>query len=93
MLSANDDSRTAIGGKNRVSINEYDRQADRSAAANTKVANIGINGEESSDQKMVVGLSGKETDTDHFNSIINIPSNQNEIMEFECFMNGIQNKM
>mmetsp|Transcript_28594 Transcript_28594/g.43219 ORF Transcript_28594/g.43219 Transcript_28594/m.43219 type:complete len:113 (-) Transcript_28594:3227-3565(-) len=43
---------------------------------------------------MVIGLSGKdETDTDHFNSIINIPSNQNEIMEFESFMNKIQAKL
>jgi len=38
---------------------------------------------------MVHGLSGKETDTDHFGSIINIPHNQNDIMEFEFFMNGI----
>jgi len=94
MLSANNDTRTAEKSKNQVSINEYNRQADRSAAAKAKVGNIGINGEESSDQKMVIGLSGKdETDTDHFNSIINIPNNQNDILEFECFMNGIQNKM
>ena len=43
---------------------------------------------------MVQGLSGKDgTDTDHFGSITNIPSNQNEIMEFEFFMNGIQSKL
>jgi len=94
MLSANNDARTAEKSKSQVSINEYDRQADRSAAAKAKVANVGINGEESSDQKMIIGLSGKdETDTDHFNSIINIPNNQNDILEFDRFMNGIQNKM
>ena len=30
-------------------INDYDRKADRTAAMRTKVANEGINGEESSD--------------------------------------------
>ena len=92
MLSENNGSRTVEKSKNQVSINEYDRQADRSAAAKAKVGNIGINGEESSDQKMVIGLSGKD-DTDHFNSIINIPNNQNDILEFESFMNGIQYKL
>lgn len=71
--------------------NEYDRFADRSAATKTKVANVGIDGEESSDHKMVHGLSSNVdgTDTDHFNSMMNIPNNQNEIMDFEFFMNGI----
>ena len=76
--------------KDHELVNEYDRNADRTAAAKTKLVNVGIDGEVSSDQKMVHGLSGKDgTDTDHFNSIMNIPSNQNEIMEFEFFMNGI----
>jgi len=60
------------------------------AAAKTKVAMVGINGEESSDQKMIHGLSGKEdTDIDHFGSIMNIPTHGNDIMDFEDFMNGI----
>jgi len=43
---------------------------------------------------MVQGLSGKaETDTDHFGTMMNIPHNQNDIMEFEYFMNGIQVKL
>ena len=43
---------------------------------------------------MIIGLSGQDqTDTDHFNSIINIPNNQNDILEFDRFMDGIQNKM
>lgn len=32
-------------------INEYDRHADRTAAAKTKLVNVGIDGEVSSDQK------------------------------------------
>ena len=73
---------------NNISINDYDRNADRTAAA---YANLG---EESSDQKVVHGLSGKdEEDTDHFGTIMNIPHNQNDIMEFEFFMNGIQSKL
>jgi len=35
--------------KQNESINEYDRQADMTAAANTKIANMDINGQESSD--------------------------------------------
>jgi hypothetical protein len=69
----------------KINFNDYDRKADLSAAAKKSIAGC----EESSDQKMVIGLSGKETDTDHFNSLINIPNNQNEIMEFEFFMNNI----
>ena len=66
---------TFIGDNNEESGNiEYNRQADRSAATKTKVANTGIDGEESSDHKMVHGLSSKD-DTDHFNSIMNIPNN------------------
>ena len=39
----------------------------------------------------MLGLSGNDDDAEeHFNSIINIPHNQNEILEFESFMNGIQ---
>jgi len=58
-------------------------------AAKTKVGE-----EESSDQKMVVGMSGKgETDeTDHFGSIINSPG-ENDINEFEQFMNGISSNL
>ena len=45
-------------------------------------------------QKLMPNLSGNNnTDTDHFNSIMNMPSNQNDIMEFEFFMNGIQSKL
>lgn len=52
---------------------DYDRKADRTAAARTKVQNTG---EESSDQKAVVGMSGnEETDNDNFNFITNIPNN------------------
>jgi hypothetical protein len=58
MLSAKHGARGADKSKSQVSINDYDRQADRSAATKTKVANVGINGDESSDQKMVMGLSG-----------------------------------
>lgn len=68
----------------------FKRKADRSAVARIKF----LNGEEeSSDCKPVVGLSGNETDTDNFNSSIHIPQNQNDILEFESFMNGIQNKL
>lgn len=94
MLSAKHGAREADKSKSQVSINDYDRKADRSAATKTKVANMGINGDESSDQKMVMGLSGQDdSEHDHFNSIMNIPHNENEIMDFECFMNGIQNKL
>lgn len=35
-------------------------------------------------------MSGnEETDTDNLNFIITTPNNQNEILEFESFMNGI----
>lgn len=68
----------------------FKRKANRSAVARIKF----LNGEEeSSDCKPVVGLSGNETDTDNFNSSIHIPQNQNDILEFESFMNGIQNKL
>lgn len=70
-------------------INDYDRKADRSAATRTKVANEGINGEESSDQKLVLGLSGNEETDDHFGSIVEGHKNQNDIAEFEFFMDGI----
>ena len=42
---------------------------------------------------MVVGLSGKEEEDDHFSSLMNIPNNQNDIMEFEFFMNNIQSNL
>lgn len=74
-------------------INDYDRKADRSAATRTKVANEGINGEESSDQKLVLGLSGNEETDDHFGSIVDGHKNQNDIAEFEFFMDGIQSKL
>lgn len=74
--------------KDSFQNNEYDRFADRSVATKTKVANMNIDGEESSDHKMVQGNSSKD-DTDHFSSLIHIPNNQNEIMEFDSFMNGI----
>ena len=56
-------NRIKASGKKRQEqniVNGYDRIADRSAAAQTN-----IHGEESSDQKIVVGKSGQdETDTD-----------------------------
>ena len=55
---------------NEQLINDYDRKADRSAATRTRVANEGINGEESSDQKLVLGLSGNDETDDHFGSIV-----------------------
>ena len=61
--------------RNEHSMNDYDRQADRSAATRTKVANEGLNGEESSDQKLVMGLSGNDETDDHFGSIINSHKN------------------
>lgn len=39
-------------------------------------------------------MSSKDgTDTDHFNSLMHISNNQNEILDFENFMNGIQNNL
>lgn len=73
----------------KQNFNDYDRKADLSAAAKRSIAG----GEESSDQKMVVGLSGKEEEDDHFSSLMNIPNNQNDIMEFEFFMNNIQSNL
>lgn len=94
MLSANNRQPRGSGSdaKRNEDNDDYDRRADRSAAARTKVGNEGLHGEESSDQKMILGLSGND-ESDHFNSIINIPNNQNDILEFECFMNGIQSKL
>ena len=74
-------------------INDYDRKADRTAALRTKVVNEGLNGEESSDQKQILGLSGNDETDDHFGSIVDGHNNQRDIAEFEFFMDGIQSKL
>lgn len=53
-----------------------------------------IGDQESSDQQMVHGLSGNDQhNSDNFAGILNIPNNENEIMEFESFMNNISSKL
>lgn len=74
---------------------DYDRKADMMAAAKAKLANFAMQGDESSDQKelrLISGLEESET-TDHFGQLINIPNNQNDMIEFESFMDGIQKKL
>ena len=66
---------------------EIDRNADRKAATRARLPQAGKD-DESSDQKAVVGLSGN--DEENFDALIDIPHKQNEIMEFDSFMNGIQ---
>jgi hypothetical protein len=74
-----------------VHANDVDRKADLSAAQKSKVPN----GDESSDQKLIHGLSGKgDTDeTDHFGSIINNPGGENDLSDFAKFMNGISSDL
>ena len=78
---------------NEHQFNDYDRKADRTAAMRKQVANEGINGEESSDQKLVMGLSGNDETDDHFGSIVDGHNNKSDIAEFEFFMDGIQSKL
>ena len=69
---------------------EIDRNADRKAATRARLPQAGKD-DESSDQKAVVGLSGN--DEENFDALIDIPHKQNEIMEFDSFMNGIQHQI